>query len=176
MYLCASSALMCDHKCLRIESRHQFSLPRPFAPNGHRVSTWPWELVGRFNHSRLTLLHVVSEEHTTEEQCQRLRKQAQDELAALIAERGDVQIAANVRIRGGNPPERIIAFGSKVQAELIILGASAASRTSHLLVRGVVHRVLAEACASVMTVRRDQATMEEQFISAGAGSADPDEN
>ena len=84
-------------------------------------------------HSRLTLLHVVSEEHTAEEQCQRLRKQAQDELAALIAERGDVQIAANVRIRGGNPPERIIAFGCKVQAELIILGASAASRTSHFL-------------------------------------------
>jgi nucleotide-binding universal stress UspA family protein len=71
---------------------------------------------------------------------------------------------------------RTIAFGSKVQAELIILGASAATRAFHLLVTGVVHRVIAEACAPVMTVRRDQATMEEQFISAGAGSANPDEN
>jgi nucleotide-binding universal stress UspA family protein len=129
-----------------------------------------------FYHSRLTLLHVASEEHRTEEQCQSLRKQAQEELAALIAERGDVQLAATVRIRGGNPSERIIAFGSKVQAELIILGASAATRAFHLLVTGVVHRVIAEACAPVMTVRRDQATMEEQFISAGAGSANPDEN
>ena len=68
-------------------------------------------------HAHLTLLHVVSEEHTSEERCQRLRKQAQGELAALIAERGDVQVAVTVRIRGGIPSERITAFGSKVHAE-----------------------------------------------------------
>jgi nucleotide-binding universal stress UspA family protein len=127
-------------------------------------------------HSHLTLLHVMSQEHTSEEECQRLRKQAQDELAALIAERGDVHVAATVRIRGGDPSERIIAFVSKIQAELIILGASAASRKSRLLAAGVVHRVIAEPRAPVITVRRGRARMEEQFTFAGADSADLGEN
>lgn len=127
-------------------------------------------------HAHLTLLHVVSGEHTSEERCQRLRKQAQDELATLIAERGDVQVAVTVRIRGGAPSERITAFESKVQAKLIILGASAASRAHRLFATGVAHRVIAEAGVPVMTVRRDQATMEEQLTPAGATSADPGEN
>ena len=127
-------------------------------------------------HAHLTLLHVVSEEHTSEERCQRLRKQAHDELATLIAERGDVQVRVTVRIRGGTPSERITAFGSKIQAEFIVLGASAASRASRLLAAGVVHRVIAEAGVPVMTLLRDRDTMEEQLTSAGATSADPGEN
>ena len=93
-------------------------------------------------------------------------------MATLIAARGHGQVAVTVRIRSGAPSERIAAFESKVQAELILLGASAASRASRLMARGVVHRVIGEAGVPVMTVRRTRAIIEEQLASARAVVAD----
>ena len=126
--------------------------------------------------SHLTLPHVVSPQHASEDERQRMRTQAEDQLAAMLTERATLQNSPNVRIRSGDPSELILAFASKVSAELIILGSTDASRTSRLLAAGVVHRVIAEAQVPVITVRQERVMLEEQRISVGASCVDLSEN
>jgi nucleotide-binding universal stress UspA family protein len=74
-------------------------------------------------------------------------------------------------IRVGGPADRILAAASRVGAELIVLGATRASKSSRMLAAGVVHRVVAEARAPVITVREEHDTSEERFNPVGANSA-----
>jgi nucleotide-binding universal stress UspA family protein len=98
----------------------------------------------------------MSPEHGSEDERQRLRQRATDELAGATTEGAKRQVSPKVMIRVGDPSDRILAVASRVRAELIVLGSTRASKSSRMLAAGVVHRVVAEARAPVIVVRQEQ--------------------
>jgi nucleotide-binding universal stress UspA family protein len=127
--------------------------------------------LANLHHSRLTLLHVMSAEHASEEERQGVRRRCRDDLAGMLKEGTTLLSVPSLRIREGDPSRRILAMAAKLQANLVVLGANSASRSSRLLAPGVVHRVIAEAKAPVITVRQEQGGSSEHLIPAAVNSA-----
>lgn len=122
----------------------------------------------------LTMLHVVSTKEAVESQRQKSRKQREEELLTLIRGEAKCWSCLTIKVREGDPATEILAEATKLPADLIILGATGASRSSRLLAAGVVHRVVAEAKAPVVTVRQEPHTTEARFYSVEAHSLSAD--
>jgi nucleotide-binding universal stress UspA family protein len=73
-----------------------------------------------------------------------------------ITEEARLSSSPSVMICEGNPAREILSVAMKLDADLIVLGATGASKASRLLAAGVVHRVIAEAKAPVLTLRGEQ--------------------
>ena len=103
--------------------------------------------------SRLTLLHVMRTTGASENERRRLRHQKEDELSSLITEEARLWASPSIAIREGDPAGEILAESAEMSAELIVLGATGASKASRLLATGVAYRVIAEAKVPVITLR-----------------------
>jgi nucleotide-binding universal stress UspA family protein len=144
-----------------------------FAASFHRESNQSAELaieLANLYQSRLVLLHVMEPKHAKDEEGMKLRKQREEELTALITEEARLWSSPVILVREGDPAREILATAKELSADLIVLGATGASRSSGLLAAGVVHRVIAEAKAPVLTLRQEHEMPESylaQVISTG---------
>jgi nucleotide-binding universal stress UspA family protein len=87
---------------------------------------------------------------------QEFYKQREDQLFNLNAEEAELWSSPGIAIRAGDPATEILAEATKLSADLIVLGTTGASKTERLLAAGVVHRVIAQAKAPVITLRQEQ--------------------
>lgn len=95
------------------------------------------------------------EDTDTEEHLQlyALRK---EELLNLITEETKLWSSPSIAIREGDAVTELPAEAAKVSADLIILGATGALKVARLFTTGVIHRVIAETKAPVITLRQEQ--------------------
>jgi nucleotide-binding universal stress UspA family protein len=105
--------------------------------------------IANLHQARLTLLHVLPNG-------QEFYKQREDQLFNLNTEEAELWSSPGIAIRAGDPATEILAEASKLSADLIVLGTTGASKTERLLAAGVVHRVIAQAKAPVITLRQEQ--------------------
>jgi nucleotide-binding universal stress UspA family protein len=108
--------------------------------------------IANLHQARLTLLHVLPNGQEYEE----FYKQREDQLFNLITEEAELWSSPGIAIRAGDPATEILAEATKLSADLIVLGTTGASKTERLLAAGVVHRVIAQAKARVITLRQEQ--------------------
>jgi len=109
--------------------------------------------IAELNQSRLTLLHVIPARVPADDDLQQLRTKRKEELLSLVTAEAELWCSPVVKIRRGDPADQILAEAKDIAADLIALGSTGASRLSRLLVTGVVHKVIAEAKAPVLTLR-----------------------
>jgi nucleotide-binding universal stress UspA family protein len=144
-----------------------------FATSLHRESHQSAELaieLADLYQSRLVLLHVMEPKHANDAEGMKLRKRREEEMTALITEEARLWSSPVILVRQGDPAREILATAKELSADLIVLGATGASRSSRLLAAGVVHRVIAEAKAPVLTLRQEHEMPESylaQVISTG---------
>lgn len=125
-----------------------------FATSFHHESQQSAQLaieIANLHQARLTLLHVLPNGQEYEE----FYKQREDQLLTLVTEEAKLWSSPSIAIRAGDPATQILAEAAKLSADLIVLGATGASKTARLLATGVVHRVIAQAKAPVITLRRE---------------------
>jgi nucleotide-binding universal stress UspA family protein len=131
--------------------------------------------LANLNHAHLAIVHVIAADQANQDASHRLSRESEDELAHRISQGVEASVPLTVRIRRGDPSRRILSLASKLQADLIILGATSgatsASRCSCLLPGGVAHRVIAEAKIPVIVVPHEQGGSYERFISLRANVA-----
>lgn len=107
--------------------------------------------------AHLTLVHVVKGRHAGQDQ--RLQREA--DLRLLITEDAKLWSEMSIVIREGDPATEILVEAAKLSVGLIVLGTTGASKTTRLLAAGVVHRVIAQAKAPVITLRQEQEVSKE---------------
>jgi nucleotide-binding universal stress UspA family protein len=122
-----------------------------FAPNSSRIAKHAVSLAEEFQ-SRLTLLHV------TENYRQRGSRTTpiEDELGRLrnlIPENTLLQYRPDTVVEFGFPSDRILKIASKLEADLIVLGARAAEAGNTHLPWSTAHHVIAGAHCPVLTIR-----------------------
>jgi nucleotide-binding universal stress UspA family protein len=127
--------------------------------------------LANLNHAHLAIVHVIAADQANQDASHRLSRESEDELAHRISQGVEASVPLTVRIRRGDPSRRILSLASKLQADLIILGATSASRCPCLLPGGVAHRVIAEAKIPVIIVPHEQGGSYERFISLRANVA-----
>jgi nucleotide-binding universal stress UspA family protein len=108
--------------------------------------------IANLHQSHLTLLHVLPNGQEYEE----FYEQRKVQLLNLITEEAKLWSSPSIAIREGDPAAEILAEATRLSADLIILGTTGASKTARLLAAGVVHRVIAQAKAPVITLRQEQ--------------------
>jgi nucleotide-binding universal stress UspA family protein len=130
-----------------------------FATSFHHKSQQSAQLaleIANLHQAHLTLLHVMPSGSSSGREYQRLHEQRTKELLNLITEETNLWASPSVAIREGDPAAEILAEATKLSADLIVLGTTGASKTARLLAAGVVHRVIAQAKAPVITLRQEQ--------------------
>jgi nucleotide-binding universal stress UspA family protein len=105
--------------------------------------------------SHLTLLHVMTARSANRKELSWLHESRKEELFGLITLESKLWSSPGIAIREGDVAEEILAEAANVSADLIVLGTTAASKVSRLLAGGVVHRVIAQAKAPVITLREE---------------------
>jgi nucleotide-binding universal stress UspA family protein len=124
-----------------------------FATSFHHESQQSARLaleIATLHHAQLTLLHVLPSGEGHKE----FYKQREDQLLNLIGAEANLRSSPIIAIREGDPASEILAVAAKLSADLIVLGTTGASKTARLLATGVVHRVIAQAKAPVITLRQ----------------------
>ncbi len=115
----------------------------------HQSAQLALELANLYQ-SRLVLLHVIPAGQAANAE---LHQQREDELASLAKGESELWCDLEKVVRDGDPAAEILAEAKALPADLIVLGATGASKTARLVSAGVVHRIIAEATVPVMTLR-----------------------
>jgi nucleotide-binding universal stress UspA family protein len=129
-----------------------------FATSFHHKSKKSAQLaleIANLNQARLTLLHVLPPKIIGTEDHAELHAQREQDLLNLITEETKLWSSPSISIREGDAATEILAEAAKVSADLIVLGTTNASKTARLMKTGVVHRVIAETKAPVITLRQE---------------------
>lgn len=130
-----------------------------FATSFHHESLQSAQLaleIANLHQARLTLLHVMPSEGTDSEGYPLLRASREQELRNLLTEETKLWSSPSFAIREGDAATEILAEAAKVSADMIVLGATGTSKTARLFATGVVHRVIAETKAPVITLRQER--------------------
>jgi nucleotide-binding universal stress UspA family protein len=147
-----------------------------FATSFHHKSQHSAQLaleIANLHQARLTLLHVLPSGSSSAKESQRLHKQRAEELLSLITEETKLWSSPSIAILEGDPATEILAEATRLSADLIVLGSTGASKTARLLAAGVVHRVIAQAKAPVITLRQEQELSKEYMHEPTARSRVP---
>ena len=123
--------------------------------------------------ARLHLLHVVPgpvpasawSEHDAYDLAalsERLRTQAEQEIAKRARSFGDVAVTTEVVI--GSPAAAIAATAAKRGIDMIVMGTHGRSGFSHLVVGSVAERVVRSAPCPVLTIRQPMTERDERAV------------
>lgn len=102
--------------------------------------------------TQLYLVHVIDPLTEPSEESAVVEEKARKAMNALIPEDLKVWCSSEIVIEYGDGPHRICALASKVDADLIVLGASRPSFWLTYLRQGVSQRVIAQAICPVLTM------------------------
>ena len=136
-----------------------------FATSLHRKSQDSAQLalaIANLHQARLTLLHVITPEHSDKKKHQQLCEQRKGDLVRLITEETKIWSSPSIAIREGNPATEILVEASQMHADLIILGTTGASKAERLLAAGVVYHVITMSKAPVITLRQEERISDER--------------
>jgi nucleotide-binding universal stress UspA family protein len=116
-----------------------------------------------FNHSHLTLLHVLDNAGLSSREWKLARDTARERLYALVPNEVMRRHQPLLLIREGDPATAILSEARSMSEDLVILGSPLPSIVSQLLCASAAHRVIAESPCPVMTVRLHSANSLEQI-------------
>jgi nucleotide-binding universal stress UspA family protein len=119
--------------------------------------------LAEFNHSHLTLLHVLENADTSSREWKLARDTARERLFALVPNEAMCRHQPFLLISEGDPATAILNEASSMSEDLVILGSPRPTMVSQLLGASVAHRVIAESQCPVMTVRLHSANAIEQI-------------
>jgi nucleotide-binding universal stress UspA family protein len=121
--------------------------------------------------AELTVLHVT--EHDLGDEA--LGAGARSKIGELLRQIPPMQVEPRIRIRSGEPAEEIVSECSALGAELLVLGAHAASPLSARFRSGVAYRVIAKAPCPTFTLPSGSKTRPDgtyrEFSAAQVGSS-----
>ena len=106
-----------------------------------------------FNHSHLTLLHVLDNAGMSSREWKLARDTARERLFALLPNEAMHRHQPFLLVREGDPATTILSEASSMSEDIVILGSPRPSMTSQLLGSSIAHRVMTESQCPVMTVR-----------------------
>ncbi len=121
----------------------------------HQSAKLALELASLYQ-SRLVLLHVIPTEYASEEEHRQMRTLREEQLSGVLTRESKLWCTPFIAVREGDPAKMILSEANAVRADLIVLGATGATRGARLLGAGVVHQVIAEARVPVITLRQEQ--------------------
>lgn len=125
--------------------------------------------LAEFNHSHLTLLHVLENADTSSRESKLARDTAREMLFALLPDEAMRRHQPFLLISEGDPATAILNEARSMSVDLVILGSPRPSMVSQLTGPSIAHRVIAESHCPVMHVRLHSPNANEHILElAGA--------
>lgn len=140
-----------------------------FSTGSMRALTYALSLA-EDDRAKLTLLHVIESEPTSESELLEWRRQDREKLSQMIPPDADLAYEPEIEVEMGIPEVEIVRLADTRQAELIVMGCHSGGVVSTHVPWTTLHHVLQNAHCPVLTVRGEWSAANRIDIGQSAGA------